>query len=192
MPLQCMPAREKRILAVLHSRIATRGTRIEISTDGTTQLDTIVLTALLVLHGEGDWKAFQNRRNPAIPMCTSPYSMSQPRTLTVAQTPHVTALTLTLSTNSFLNGLLAVEGQLMYAMRTTGNRTSISKYTWEERARLEEFASIEWIDSTFFGTPKSIVTYKGQKQSLEAFMYSHFLGNRCVISFLLSGGRVHS
>ncbi|KAG9014539.1 hypothetical protein FRB93_013664 [Tulasnella sp. JGI-2019a] len=170
---QCTPAKEKRILAVLHSRIATLGTRIEVSTAGDTQIDAIVLTALLVLHGEEDWKAFQNRRRTH-----SPYYMAQPRTLIVAPTPHVTALTLTLSTNSFLNGLLAVGGQLMFGMRTVGNRTSISKYTWEDRPRLEEFASIEWFDSTFFGTPKSMISYKGQRHSLEHILFQHFLGNR--------------
>ncbi|KAG8864457.1 hypothetical protein FRB96_004960 [Tulasnella sp. 330] len=171
---QCTPAKEKQhVLAVLHSRIATLGTRIEISTAGDPQIDTIVLTALLVLHGEEDWKAFQNRR-----VVHSPYYMVQPRTLLVASTPHVTALTLTLNSNSFLNGLLAVGGQLMFGMRTVGNRTNISKYTWEDRPRLEEFATIEWIDSTFFGTPRSIISYKGQRHGLDKILFQHFLGNR--------------
>lgn len=104
--------------------------------------------------------------------------MAPPRALLVAPTPHVTALTLTLNSNSFLNGLLAVGGQLMFGMRTVGNRTSVSKYTWEDRPRLEEFASVEWVDSTFFGTPRSVVTYKGQRYGLDKMMYQHFLGNR--------------
>ncbi|KAG8978573.1 hypothetical protein FRB90_008381, partial [Tulasnella sp. 427] len=171
---RCTHARSKtepRVLAVLHSRIATRGTRIEVSTEGQDQMDTIVLTALLVLHGEADWKAFTNRPVP------SPYSFYQGR-LVIPPVPHITAVTLTLSTNSFLNGLLAVGGQLMYGMKTTGNRTILSKYTWEQRPRLEEFASIEWYPTNVLGRQRSILTYRGQKHELEDFMWSSFLGNR--------------
>lgn len=173
---QCTNGRSKtehRVLAVLHSRIATRGTRIEVSTEGQSQMDTIVLTALLVLHGEADWKAFTNRPVP------SPYSFYQAR-LVMPPVPHVTAVTLTLSTNSFLNGLLAVGGQLMYGMKTTGNKTTLSKYTWEQRPRLEEFATIEWHGNTVLGRQRSVLTYRGQKHELEDFMWSSFLGNRCV------------
>ncbi|KAG8894309.1 hypothetical protein FRB99_001349 [Tulasnella sp. 403] len=159
-----------RILAVLHSRIASRGTRIEVSNDGATQLDTIVLTALFVLHGEGDWKQFQRRA------ASSPYSFYQPRYTVRGR--HVSALTLTLSTNSFLNGVLAVAGQIMYAMRTAGNRTSICKYTWEENSRLEEFASIEWHSTTLLGKLRSVLNYRGQKHTYEEFLYSSFLGHR--------------
>lgn len=136
-------------------------------------MDTIVLTALLVLHGEADWKAFTNRPVP------SPYSFYQPR-LVMPPVPHVTAVTLTLSTNSFLNGLLAVGGQLMYGMKTTGNKTVLSKYTWEQRPRLQEFATIEWQGTTVLGRQRSVLTYRGQKHELEDFMWSSFLGNRCV------------
>ncbi|KAG8897722.1 hypothetical protein FRC00_003888 [Tulasnella sp. 408] len=162
---------DTRVLAVLHSRIATRGTRIEVSTLGQERMDTIVLTALLVLHGEADWKAFTNRPVP------SPYSFYQPR-LVMPPVPHVTAVTLTLSTNSFLNGLLAVGGQLMYGMKTTGNKTVLSKYTWEQRPRLQEFATIEWQGTTVLGRQRSVLTYRGQKHELDDFMWSSFLGNR--------------
>ncbi len=129
------------------------------------------VTALLVLHSETDWKSFTNRTVP------SPYSFHQQR-LVLAPVPHITALTLTLSTNSFLNGVLAVGGQLMYGLHTRGNRTSITKYTWEERPRLEEFASIEWHNTAVFGKQRSILSYRGQTHILEDFLFSHFLGNR--------------
>ncbi|KAG8936797.1 hypothetical protein FRC02_011376 [Tulasnella sp. 418] len=159
------------VLAVLHSRIATRGTRIEISDAGHSHMDKIVLTALLVLHGENDWKAFQRREN-------SPYSFYQPRMITYTPAPHVAALTLTLSSTSFLDGLLAVGGQIMYCMRTHGNRTSVLKYTWDESPRLEEFASIEWLSSGILGKYRSQVTFRGQRECLDDFMFSSFLGNR--------------
>ena len=140
-------------------------------------MDNIVLTALFVLHGEQDWKAFQNK--PTV--VHSPYSFYQPRNqIYIAPSPHVSVLTLTLSTASFLDGLLAVGGQLMYAMKTTANRTVVSKYTWEETPRLEEFASIEWLGNGMFGKLKSVITYAGQRRCLEDFLFSSFLGNRCV------------
>lgn len=161
-----------RVLAVLHSRIATRGTRIEVSLEGAGQMDTIVLTALLVLHSETDWKAFAHR-NP------SPYYLYQPRALPLPPQPHITALTLTLNTTSFLNGQLAVGGQLMYSMRTSGNRTAISKYTFEDSPRLEEFGSIEWHSSPMpFGKLRSVLQYKGRSYCVDDFMWSSFLGNR--------------
>lgn len=66
----------------------------------------------------------------------------------------------------------------MYAMKTVGNRTSISKYTWEEQPRLEEFASIEWHGTALFGKLRSEVTFKGKKECLDDFMFSLSLGHR--------------
>ncbi|KAB5593748.1 hypothetical protein CTheo_2828 [Ceratobasidium theobromae] len=160
------------VLAVLVSRRGALGTRIEITQAGTGYCDAIVLTALLTVTHEEEWRWYsymQNRRDAVSPPTQAeqglPTYREAPFTrplgpLLVPQVaeeeqeeelgpPSDRPLVLELSSRNLLNGTFCEESKSMVSIRTLGPRTTLSRHVYTgtgEEVGVREVAVIEWAE----------------------------------------------